>query len=448
MNSYHTPADYYGSQPKLGIPASLVSDDLLAFKGARARIRQIPASSGSNVGPSSSILFQIPQESSSFMVPNSCYLRGKCVVTQTGAANVLWTWAGRHGQNLAAGSNAGNGGASSLFRQFTVTLPGGSSMSYNAANHWRNAILPHALSQSYLTQDMRQMEHAGVVRVNGDGAGEESRTCYFAVPVDIPIFNSAQAVPLLLMSGGITLEIVTATAIEAFSAATQPVTNFSLSELSLCYECLEVPPEYKQALMAASIERPFSLSVRDRVYLGSIGLSGSTRVNIGLGLSSLRAIVGTFTVNSDWAASTDSKVYKNNGMTEFHIYVNGQEMTLPIISNDAVCYAELQRALGNFNDALITSSLRQETNAADGAVRNNFCSSQFAFATSTEALADAEFSLCGVPADQIALEVVCGTVSASAWQNTTAPAAAQLHLWGLYDSVVSVDGAGVCMVRK
>lgn len=445
---YDTPASYYAGQPQLGVPASLVSDDLLQFKGARSVIKQIPASSGSNVGPSSSILFQIPQEAHSFLIPNSCYVRGKLVVAQAGALNVLWSYAGQNGTNMAAGASVGCGGASSLFRSITATLPGGTSMSYNGSHHFRNGILPHALTKSWFTDDMRQLEGAGACRVNGVGAGEASRTAYFACPVDVPLLNGSQAVPLLLMSGGLTLEIVTSTVLEAFRSATADVTGFSISDLSLVYETCQVSPEYKQALMASAVERPFSMAVKDRVYLGSFGLGGGTRLNIGVGLSSLRAIVGTFTVASDWSSSSAAKCYSNNGMTSFHVFINGQEVTLPTLDNDSVCFAELNRALGNYNDAVITSNLLVQTNTQDSALRNNYCSHQFAFGVSCETLADPEFALCGVPADQIAVEIRCDTITASAWQNTPAAAAATLHLWALYDAVLSVNGDGTCMVRK
>lgn len=451
--SYDTPYSYSQLAPKLGIPSTLVSDDLLAFKGSRGVIRQIPASTGSSVGPSSTCLFQIPQESLAFIKPSSMYIQLKCVVAQAGVLNTSWAFAGQNGTTAlpaAAGANpsVGCGGASSLFSRMTITFPGGASMSYAAQNHWRNSILPHALSDEFIQVDLRQLEHAGVARVNVAANTAASKTAYCCIPVDLPIFNAQQAFPLLLCSGGVTLECVTASVIEAFATATTAITDFSLSEMSLVFETIQVSPEYKQALMQSSIERPFSLAVRDRVYLGGMGVSGSNRVNLGVGLSSLKGVVGTFAVATDWDASTDLKCYKNNGLTSWNLYVNGMQVSPNSITNDAACYAELQRALSNLNDSNITSSMIVVNGAESSAVRNNYTTGQFAFGCSTEAFSDSAFSLCGIPADTLSVETICGTITAEAWQNTTAAAAATMHLWALYDSVLSVQADGSCLIRK
>ena len=452
--SYETPQTYWGAQPKVGIPGALVSDDLLSFKGSRSVIRQIPASSGSNVGPSSSILFQIPQDQFGFIKPGSMYLQCKIVVTQTGGAGVSYAFAGQNGVSMANGINGvsvGCGGASSLLTRLTLTLPGGSSFSYSNQNHWRNAILPHALSDEFFQQDLRELEGCGAARIN-TGNTAPSKTSYCCIPLDLPCFNSSTAFPLLLCSGGLTLEIITATAIEAFftAGAGGAITDYAISEMYLVYESLQVSPEYKQALLAASVERPFSLPVRDRVGLGAIGVTGSNRVNIGLGLSSLRAVVGTFAVTADWNASANPKVYKNNGMTQWNLYVNGLQVTPNTITNDAACYAELQRALSAFNDSNVTSSMIYAPSADASAVRNNYTSHQYAFGCSTDALGDSAFALCGVPADTISVETICGTITAEAWQNATGPAAggANMYLWALYDSVLTFQPDGTCVIRK
>ena len=87
----------------------IMGDDLKSFSGAKNSIRSVPTMSGSSVGPSSSILFNIPTGGYSYIKPNSMYLRLKCVVTQTAAATAVWAFAGQSSDN-----NYDCGGASSL----------------------------------------------------------------------------------------------------------------------------------------------------------------------------------------------------------------------------------------------------------------------------------------------------------------------------------------------
>ena len=82
----------YAQPESLGVPSMIMGDDLKSFSGAKNSIRSVPTMSGSSVGPSSSILFNIPTGGYSYIKPNSMYLRLKCVVTQTCYCNVGFCW--------------------------------------------------------------------------------------------------------------------------------------------------------------------------------------------------------------------------------------------------------------------------------------------------------------------------------------------------------------------
>jgi hypothetical protein len=195
-------------------------------------------------------------------------LRGKVVVTQASVAAAVWSFAGQSTTTAAAVTDTmgGAGGAASMFSRFTLTLPGGAQASYSQANHYRNAVIPHALSAEYFN-DLRQLESAGMVRINNTAAGAGTDLCktvWFTVNVDIPCLNSQQALPMLLMSGGLSLEIVTASVNEAFYSVTNAVTSYLLSDLSLVYEVVQVTPEFKSALVAAKAQSPYLIHCNDR----------------------------------------------------------------------------------------------------------------------------------------------------------------------------------------
>ena len=323
--SYQTPADY-PSLPSVSIPSSLLGDDLKSFRGGKTTIRMLPASSGSNTAPSSSILFTIPAEPYGYIKSNSMVMHGKVIVTQTEGAAIAWAFAGQStttAMALADVPPSGAGGAASLFSRFTLTLPGGAQVSYGQANHYRNAVIPHALSAEYFN-DLRQMESVGLIKNNVVAAPAfTDTTCFFTTPIDMPCLTSQQALPLLLMSGGLSLEIVTTSLNEAFYALGNAVTNYAISELSLVYEVIQVTPEYKSALIAAKAQNPYLIHCNDRMVIGPTAWKTNTRINVGLGLSSMKGVCfSSLTQDSLSANLAKPKCYTNNGMSNVsHFFV-------------------------------------------------------------------------------------------------------------------------------
>jgi hypothetical protein len=390
-----------------------------------------------------------------YIKSNSMMLRGKVTLTGTGGAAAAWAFAGQSSttaMTIASVSNGG-GGAASLFSRFTLTLPGGAQVSYGQANYYRNAVIPHALTPEYFN-DLRQLESAGVVKnYVDDTAGALNKVCWFTTTVDIPCLNSQQALPMLLMSGGLSLEIVTSSVAEAFyhiaGTAAATVTGYAISDLSLVYEIINVTPEFKAGLVAAKSQSPYLIHCNDRICLGPLTSQNTTRVNVGLGLSSMKGVV--FTQMLVAAAATtlaQPKVFTNNGMTNFALYNNGQLFSIPSVTSDDLCFSEMQRCLGRINDSNISSLLAPIVNATNSNLRNNYNVGQFLAGSTCETIDDWSFSSQGVPCDQLALEITTGTQTADAWQVATGSAAANLYIWAFYDSILVVNPDGTVQIRK
>lgn len=447
--SYQVPNDY-PSLPSVSIPSSLLGDDLKSFRGGKSTVRMLPASSGSATAPNSSILFNIPAEPLGYIKSNSMVMHGKVVVTQAAAAATAWQFAGQSSSTpmTVASITGGTGGAGSLFTRFTLTLPGGAQASYSQANHYRNAVIPHALSAEYFN-DLRQMESAGLVKLN-TAADAKNLTSFFTINIDIPCLNSQQALPMLLMSGGLTLEIVTASINEAFYTLLAGITDYSLSELSLVYEVVNVTPEFKSALVAAKAQSPYLIHCNDRLCIGPTAYTGTTRLNIGLGLSSMKGVLFTSLATDALSANlAKPKNYTNNGLFSYSMYNNGQLFSIPTIQSDDLCFTEMQRCLGRINDSNITSALVAEVNTSLTSRRNNYNLGAFLAGSSCETIDDWSFSSQGVPCDQFAIEVNNdGTQDANKWQAVQAPAACNLYLFIFYDSILVVNPDGTCQIRK
>ena len=465
------PAAYLSSaSPQLGVPAMLNSDPLLQFKGARSIVKSIPASTGSAVGPGTAVQFQIPMSTNGYIKPNSMYLRFRIDVTLdntvVGANGAWWMFGGQNGSGTAPGpaiiAGQGTGGAGSVIDRATVMFPGGVTMTYNNYSHFRNAIVgPHCLSPDFVDNDLRILESAGCIRdcsySNVAGVNARSKAGYFVHPLDLPVFNSASAVPLLLLTGGITLEILTASLVMALytgSTTDAPsATSYALSEMSLVYEELVVSPEFKSELIKFTQERPYSIGIADRTPLGIFDGASSIRINVGVGLSSVKAVVATQQVPINSVATPKS--YYCNAMNRWNLYLNGQQITTANLDNEPAVYAEFQRALARLFDHRLVSNVGTQRTYAGSTEKSLYCKGQFAFGASTAVYDDAAFALSGVPVDQIAVEIeryASDTQDRVKWgvSDTTDNliAGTSLFLWALHDSVLTILPDGTVSIRK
>lgn len=446
----------YAQPDTLAIPAQLTGEDLKSFRGAKNTIRYLPSSSGSTTAPSSSSIFNIPTGGNSYFKQGSFYLRGKCSVTQAGTTGVGWSFAGQSGTpTLATTVSNGVGGASSLIQRIAVTFPGGQSMSYPQYNHFVNAVVkPHCLSKEYVETELRQLEYAGVIKSNTDN-NQDSKDVYFSIPLWLPCFNSNQAFPALLLNGNITLEIVTEAVNSAIYSLAAAVSSYSLSDLTLVYETIDVTPEFKNALVQSKMGSTYNIAMSDFMAVGPQAVSASNRIQIGVGLSSLKSVLFTFQATDDVSASlAKPKKYWANGLLNYAIYVNNSIVTPPNITTDDYCYAEMNRALSKIADNNMVSALTNVITTDNTNLRNTYTSHNFLAGVSTQVFSDWLFASEGIPCDQLAVEVTLGHATAPSsddarWQVNQQTASSNMYIFALYDSVLVVDIAtGTVMVRK
>jgi hypothetical protein len=436
----------YADLPSLSVPSQLLGDDLKSFgKGARSIIRSVPSSSGS-VGPSSSMLFNLPQDSLAFIKPNSMSLTFKCTVTVTGAGTACWAFAGSNKTVELTDVTHGSGGASSLISRCNISI-GGQNLSYAQYNHYRNAVLPHVLSKEYFENDLRQLEYAGVVK-NCTTDVADNKVVFVTLPLWLPLFNSKSAFPQLLVNSPINIEIVTSSLVEAFTCVTASITNYTIENASLSYESIVVPYSYKEALLASKAGKSYNMQINDWMAVGGQSFSASSRYNIGAGLSSLKSILFTAQLVADQVI-TGVKKYCNNGLISCQFYVNNQQVSPPNMTDDSVIYNEVQRALGVTYDSNATSNMLSILNPVGKNLRNSFTTHNFLAGVSCQVFNDWGYSSTGIPADQVSVEITTGTPTDVQFQEATVSASAVLYVFLLHDSTLSIDVAtGQCMLRK
>jgi len=376
-----------------------------------------------------------------------------------------------YSQSGNAGAVTAIGGATSLLNRVSVTLPGGASMTYNQHHHWRNAVTPHTLSKTYVETELRQLEN-GAINLNTSGS-VASRTRGFSCPLDIPLFNADAAFPMLLTSGGMTVEFTTNSVNEAFSAGGAELTSYSLSNLALIYEVIIVTSEFKQALVEAKRDRPYMIHVNDRMSLGPVVSNSSQRFNLGVSLSSMKCVLFTEMNQSQLSSTTYStatsgiviprdKFYGGTQIYQYNVYRDGMQITPNYLTSDDLWYAELNRAIGRVNDPAATSCLYLTDPVDSSSERTNYSRSQLLFGATMQTIDDWSFAAQGVPVDQLSIEVLkrilaadpdgpnigfIGVPAGSSTSGTVIPFA-NMYIWACYDSVVVIMPDGMCTIRR
>jgi hypothetical protein len=440
----------YPAPESLAIPSALVGEEMKSFRNCRNVIKSIPAASGSNVGPSSTALFSIPQSPIGFIKPGSVYLRAKVVLSVVGSATTEVKFAGN--APLSNHVTSDFGGASSLISR--INLQGnGVTQSYACYQHYRNAVLVHCLTNGYISGDLRQLEWAGASKVI-TGATDADKTMYVSIPLWIGAFNSATAFPLCLLNSPIQLEILTAPVNEAFASAAggNAPTNYALSEMTLVYEELQVEPSFVQALKTSKAGQAFTFKVNDYIAVGPFSPSQSERFQVGLGVSSLKSLLATEMLSSCTANASNEKYYCSNGLSSSAWYIDGQQVSLVNLDNEATCFAEMNKALQRLNDPNTTSFMDPLANTNGTGLRTSYTTGNFLLGTSTMTLSDFGWSMSGVPASVVTLELNHSPLSdqANRWGNSTAYASgANAYLFALYDAQYSIDiSTGMLSIRK
>lgn len=439
----------YAQPESLSVPYSVLGDDLKSFKNARSTVRSVPASSGS-AGANSTILFNLPSSGLSFIKSNSMFLRGTVVVTQThgvagtgppAVVDAEWGFAGQ-------GSSAEGhfGGASSMINRISVGM-GGQTLTWGNYNTFRNAVLTHVTSAEYFTTDLRQCEYAGVMKKNTTD-NVANRTIHFAIPLWIPCFCSSQNFPALLLNSPISVEILTESVNKAFYAIRNAVSDYQLSNLSIVYETLDVSREFKDAMLASKAGGFYSMHLNNYLSVGPNASTSSMRMQIGVGFSSLKSILFTEALSNP--ASTASKVYSSNGLINYSIHQDNYPVSVPNVTDDAVAFLEVNRALQKINDSNVTSSIQMIANTNTTALRSSYSRYNFLAGASTQVISDYNYSSQGTECSSVTLELEHGTPDPVRWQDGTAHSTDySVHTFLLHDSILSVNVSdGTCQLRN
>ena len=333
-----------GSQPLNAYALSVAQQDVSPAMMPESRPRLVNtasrrivsvASQSGTVQPGQSLLFQLPANmGSGFLVSGSAYIKFRIRVTQA----VGYSWSFKQ-----------SGSGSSVFQRVSAILSGQQVESIQMYNKLYHNLLLHATSLAYCDSDASIHEGAFTVH-----ASEFVTVC---VPIALSVLNARQHLPLFLLSSAL-LQFDTESLLNAITQlSVNAVTNYEISEASVCFEQLVPEPAYEQGIKAMLASRVYQMSL-DTWHNSRYGHQASLTMQIGVNSSSVRAILWGSVPPAGQTASGNQKA---SDQTSCQVFADGalvHNSRLVCDSAGAVSesFAEMQRCLGTMFDVSRTST--------------------------------------------------------------------------------------------
>lgn len=306
----------------------------------------IPSTSG-NASASSQSTIQVPLGQGYMCNP---YLRFKVAATRAANTN----------GNIFKGAA---GAATALISSYQTSI--NSTLIDNIMNFDKVAdcILAHSSSADWLSRDATVLMNATTATA---AAAATTDTQVFCIPL-LGLLGSQQCLPLYLMNGVLQININWNSIAGAYALSseagpqTNPPTALVFSELCLVYDKISVEQEFvakMRADMAANGSK-FVYNFTNYQTMTAPSVNGQSTLNVGLNVSSLRAVVMTSVLTAD---NTSTAVGSNgyslvNGLSNFQVTLDGRLVNSTILDATtqlSVCFLELNKAFSKAFDSSVT----------------------------------------------------------------------------------------------
>jgi hypothetical protein len=347
------------------IPDCLKSNNSAQAIRAPNRHFQLTAASSAQQSSGGVALFNIPP-SAVAISRGTMYLRARVSANITasslGAAGSAAVYDATHALGFQGAGVPGaatnylptTGNASSVITRWTLYGTGSAVLDQiNYANDVYNLFLIHKSNPSYLATDGQVQ--LGITR-KWDLATSSNAYIDVCIPVPLSAFNNNSAdFPLYLCRNPLTLQCDIASVARAiYATAAVGVTDFTISNMYLCYEVIEVPHSLVEAERHAIQSHPFVMPLTNylNVQTAASTLSSYT---LGLNTSSLRAV---FVLPTDAASYSSASAMSYARITSdtrqnwgsgqnFQIFLDGNIKNSNINSDPVMQYTQLKQALNN-----------------------------------------------------------------------------------------------------
>jgi len=303
-----------------------------------------------------------------------------------------------------------------------------------------DTIFSHATSYDWLTHDAQCLMGAPVRDVAGlasadaaaatvDGGALALKT--FIIPL-IGALGTQQGVPLFALNGTLQVQLDYNSAVRALvSNAGGVPSEFTISNVQLVYDRVSVEQAFVDKVrsdMAAGAKYVLSYTNFQSTTLATV--AGTSFLNYGLNVSSLKAIVAQQMLTLDLSTITSSGLSLVNGLTQFQVSLDGRLLnsnTINAVTNPALAFAELNKCFSRLFDASIT----------DVSTRANYSGTPSASVTASSFAVGVSAQRCGE-----ALAFSGSPVSILGLNTTTSAALFTLFITFISDYQLLIDSSG------
>jgi hypothetical protein len=387
----------------------------LANTAAR-RIVSVASQSGT-VSAGQPLLFQLPANmGAGFLVSGSAYLKLTVNVTQA----VAYSWAFKQ-----------SGSASSVIQRASAILSGQNVESINMYNKLYNSLLLHATNQQYLESDAKIHDQVFPGAFNS----VQSVTC--CIPIALGCLNGQQHLPLFLLSSAL-LQFDTESVVQAITQGSgDAVSNYTVSEATVCFEQLVPEPAYEQGIKAMLASRVYQMKI-DTWHNTRYAQQASITQTIGLNSSSVRGILWG---SQPLQGQRNAGHLTDGGQTQCYVYADGALVHNANLSQVSQQFAEMNRTLNMTFDTSRTSAgplAYTNGNAVANDItlancdRTNYAAGAYlgGLSLSRETLDNGSFSFVGSPVQNLVIQ----------WSGTANTG--EFFVFCAIQQVVTVDMAG------
>jgi hypothetical protein len=255
------------------------------------------------------------------------------------------------------------GAATSLISSYQTSI--NSTLIDNIMNFPQVAdlILAHSSSADWLAKDATVLMNATTATAAAAGTTD---TQVFCIPL-LGLLGSQQCLPLYLMNGVLQININWNSIAGAYALSaeagpqTNPPTALAFSELALVYDRISVEQEFIAKMRAdmAATGSKFVYNFTNYQSQTAPSVNGQTTVNVGLNVSSLRAVVMTSVLTADLSSTAvGANGYSLvNGLSNFQVTLDGRLVNssiLDAVNQPSVCFIELNKAFSKAFDSSVT----------------------------------------------------------------------------------------------
>ncbi len=392
---------------------------------ASRRIVQIASQSGT-VNAGQPILVALPYGmGAGFLCSGSAYAKFSIKVSQ----DVAMSWAFKQ-----------SGSGSSIFQRVSAVLSGQQAEVIHNYGALYNSLLLHATNQNYLASDAKvhdQVFPGAFYTVGQINGGADTGVITVSVPIGLGCLNAKQHLPLFLLNGSQLQFDLNSIAAALTAGSGNAITNYAISDFSICFEQLVCEPQYEQSVKAMLAQGRIYQMPIDTWYNTRVANATSITQNIGLNSSSVRCVL--------WGAQpvqglTNAGHLTSGGQTSCYVYADGQLIHNANLSEVSQQFAEMNRCLNVMFDTSRTSSAPSANNAvAVGAdltlttlTRTLYGSGAYlgGLSLQRESLDNAAFSFVGTPVSQLVFQ----------WQGTATTG--EMFLFVALQQVMTIDAVG------